>query len=96
MIGSVDMGIIITIFNMFQKLEEIFNILEMGKTSFNSQIKLQEMITTISEIENTIGRINILLDIVKENVSEFEDIATETTNTKHEKGKHEKKSRVSQ
>lgn len=87
MIGSVDKGIIITIFNRFRKLEEIFNMWEMGKTSFNSQIKLQEMVTTISEIENTIGRINIMLDIAKENVSEFEDIAAETTQHKTWGGK---------
>lgn len=39
-IRLLDNGIIITILNMFQKLEEIFNMLEMGKTFFNSQIEI--------------------------------------------------------
>lgn len=39
-IRLLDDGIIITILNMFQKLEEIFNMLEMGKTFFNSQIEI--------------------------------------------------------
>ena len=48
-----------TVFYKFQKLEEIFNMLEMGKIFFNSQIGLQEMITTISEIENTVNRLTV-------------------------------------
>ena len=90
MIGLIDKGIIKTIFYMFQKLEEIFNMLEMAKTFCNSQIELQEMITTMSEIENIMGSINSILDIVKENTSEFEDRAIETIQYKTWRGKRHK------
>lgn len=51
-IGSVDKDI--TISHVFQNLEEIVNVLEMGNIFFSSQTGLQEMITTISETENTV------------------------------------------
>lgn len=59
---------------------------EMGNIFFSSQTGLQEMITTISETENT-ARINSILDIAKESVSESEDIAIETNHHKREKKK---------
>lgn len=51
-IGSVDKDIMIP--HVFQNLEEIVNVLEMGNIFFSSQTGLQEMITTISETENTV------------------------------------------
>ena len=56
-IGSVDKDI--TISHVFQNPEEIFNMLEMGNIFFSFQIGLQEIITTISEIENPVGILTV-------------------------------------
>lgn len=60
MTGLVDKDI--SIFYMFQKLEEIFNMLEMGKFFLIPKLDF-EIITTIPETENTIGGINSILTL---------------------------------
>lgn len=51
---------------------KIFNMSEVMKVFLNSQMELQE-IATMSDVENTMGGINSILDIVEENISEFEE-----------------------
>ena len=52
------------------------------------QMGLKVVKTTISELKDSLAKPNSKLDIAKEKISEFEDIAVDSIQTKRQKGKN--------